>query len=51
MAAAALLKHNPNPSDQDIDSAMMGNVCRCGTYIRIRKAIKTAAQMLAQTSN
>src|SRR4030095_13309407 len=50
MAAAALLKHNPNPSDQDIDSAMMGHICRCGTYPRIRKAIKTAAQMIANGS-
>ena len=50
MAAAALLKRNPNPTDQDIDSAMMGNICRCGTYPRIRKAIKTAAQMMAKAS-
>jgi isoquinoline 1-oxidoreductase alpha subunit len=45
MSAAALLKSNPNPSDEDIDSAMSGNICRCGTYVRIRKAIKTAAQV------
>lgn len=45
MAAAALLKRNPNPSDQDIDAAMQGNICRCGTYPRIRKAIKAAAKM------
>jgi isoquinoline 1-oxidoreductase subunit alpha len=44
MSAAALLKSNSNPSDEDIDSAMSGNICRCGTYVRIRKAIKTAAQ-------
>jgi isoquinoline 1-oxidoreductase alpha subunit len=44
MTAAALLESNPNPSDDDIDSAMSGNICRCGTYVRIRKAIKTAAQ-------
>jgi aerobic-type carbon monoxide dehydrogenase small subunit (CoxS/CutS family) len=44
MSAAALLKSNPDPSDEDIDSAMSGNICRCGTYVRIRKAIKTAAQ-------
>ncbi len=45
MAAAALLKRNPNPTDQDIDAAMQGNICRCGTYPRIRKAIKAAAKM------
>ena len=44
MSAAALLKNNPNPSDQDIDAAMDGNLCRCGTYVRIKQAIKTAAQ-------
>ena len=43
MSAAALLKHNPLPSDADIDSAMSGNICRCGTYGRIRRAIKRAA--------
>lgn len=43
MAAAALLATNPNPSDADIDSAMAGNICRCGTYVRIRAAIKQAA--------
>jgi len=48
MAAAALLKRNPNPSDQDIDNAMQGNICRCGTYPRIRKAIKTAAKMMTK---
>ena len=50
MAAAALLKRNPNPSDQDIDAAMIGNICRCGTYPRIRKAIKTASQIMAKAS-
>lgn len=45
LSAAALLKRNPNPSDKDIDAAMQGNICRCGTYPRIRKAIKTAARM------
>lgn len=45
MSAAALLKENPNPSDTDIDSAMNGNICRCGTYTRIKKAIKTAAKI------
>jgi len=43
MSAAALLENNPNPSDEDIDAAMRGNLCRCGTYTRIKKAIKTAA--------
>jgi len=43
MAAAALLAENRNPSDADIDAAMSGNICRCGTYQRIRAAIKTAA--------
>src|ERR671919_471880 len=43
MAAAALLQHNPKPSDADIDAAMDGNICRCGTYQRIRAAIKEAA--------
>ena len=43
MQAAALLKTNPHPADQDIDSAMAGNLCRCGTYQRIRAAIKAAA--------
>ncbi len=46
MSAAALLKNNPNPSDADIDAAMSGNLCRCGTYPRIRAAIKTAAAEL-----
>ncbi|WGK63978.1 (2Fe-2S)-binding protein [Croceiramulus getboli] len=43
MSASALLKNNPNPTDQDIDDAMNGNICRCGTYTRIKAAIKTAA--------
>lgn len=43
MAAAALLAKNPNPTDADIDAAMSGNLCRCGTYLRIRKAIHAAA--------
>jgi isoquinoline 1-oxidoreductase alpha subunit len=43
MSAVALLKTNPNPTDADIDAAMQGNICRCGTYPRIRKAIKSAA--------
>jgi isoquinoline 1-oxidoreductase alpha subunit len=44
MSAAALLTAKPNPSDQDIDQAMSGNICRCGTYPRIRAAIHTAAK-------
>ena len=44
MQAVALLKTTPNPSDADIDRAMAGNICRCGTYQRIRAAIKTAAK-------
>lgn len=43
MSAAALLAHKPHPSDDDIDAAMAGNICRCGTYVRIRAAIKKAA--------
>jgi aerobic-type carbon monoxide dehydrogenase small subunit (CoxS/CutS family) len=43
MAAAVLLAHNPHPSDVDIDRVMAGNICRCGTYDRIRKAIHRAA--------
>jgi isoquinoline 1-oxidoreductase subunit alpha len=46
MSATALLRQNKNPSDSDIDSYMSGNLCRCGTYLRIRKAIKSAAQAL-----
>ncbi|NTS32931.1 isoquinoline 1-oxidoreductase, alpha subunit [Phyllobacterium sp. YR620] len=44
MSASALLAANPNPTDADIDDAMSGNICRCGTYVRIRAAIKLAAQ-------
>ena len=47
MSAAALLKTNKKPNDADIDSAMSGNICRCGTYQRIREAIKDAAATLA----
>jgi isoquinoline 1-oxidoreductase alpha subunit len=43
MSAAALLKDTPKPTDDDIDNAMAGNICRCGTYTRIRAAIKQAA--------
>ncbi|RXG21890.1 (2Fe-2S)-binding protein [Leeuwenhoekiella marinoflava] len=45
MSAAVLLKENPNPTDEDIDLAMAGNICRCGTYSRIRKAIHVAAEI------
>lgn len=45
MTAAALLKSNPKPSDADIENAMNGNLCRCGTYLRIKAAIKTAAKV------
>ena len=44
MSATALLAKNPQPSDADIDAAMAGNICRCGTYVRIRAAIKLAAK-------
>jgi isoquinoline 1-oxidoreductase alpha subunit len=44
MAASALLASNPHPNDTDINAAMLGNLCRCGTYVRIREAIKSAAQ-------
>jgi isoquinoline 1-oxidoreductase alpha subunit len=44
MSAAALLASTPNPDDDDIDAAMAGNICRCGTYVRIRAAIKQAAK-------
>ncbi|CDG82135.1 2Fe-2S iron-sulfur cluster binding domain protein [Janthinobacterium agaricidamnosum NBRC 102515 = DSM 9628] len=47
MSAAALLAKNKAPSDADIDDAMSGNICRCGTYVRIRAGIKTAARMLS----
>ncbi|WP_439154853.1 (2Fe-2S)-binding protein [Yoonia sp.] len=48
MNAAALLAQTPNPTDQDIDDAMQGNLCRCGTYPRIRAAIKDAAQRIQE---
>ncbi|MNO00668.1 Isoquinoline 1-oxidoreductase subunit alpha [compost metagenome] len=47
MSAVALLEGNRSPSDSDIDRAMGGNVCRCGTYVRIRAAIHEAARSLA----
>lgn len=45
MSAVALLKNNSNPTDKDIDLAMSGNICRCATYVRIKKAIKTASKL------
>jgi len=51
MSAAALLARNAIPTDEDIDAAMSGNICRCGTYLRIRKAIRTAAQAAAATTS
>jgi isoquinoline 1-oxidoreductase subunit alpha len=48
MTASALLKRNANPTDKDIDDAMQGHICRCGTYPRIRKAIKTASKMMVK---
>jgi isoquinoline 1-oxidoreductase subunit alpha len=51
MAAAALLAKNSNPSDADIDTAMNGNICRCGTYLRIREAIHKAAAAPATAAN
>jgi isoquinoline 1-oxidoreductase alpha subunit len=44
MQAVSLLKQKPNPTDDEIENAMNGNICRCGTYLRIKEAIKTAAQ-------
>jgi aerobic-type carbon monoxide dehydrogenase small subunit (CoxS/CutS family) len=44
MTAAAFLKENPSPSDEEIEAAMNGNICRCGTYLRIKAAVKTASQ-------
>jgi isoquinoline 1-oxidoreductase alpha subunit len=49
MSAAALLTRNKNPSDADIDAAMSGNICRCGTYPRIKAAIKDAAATMRKT--
>ena len=48
MAATALLSSNPSPNDAEIDAAMAGNICRCGTYPRIRKAVHLAAAMMAE---
>ncbi len=50
MTAAALLAKHPRPTDQDIDTAMNGNLCRCGTYVRVRQAIHAAASMHGSTS-
>jgi isoquinoline 1-oxidoreductase alpha subunit len=50
MSAVALLRQTPNPTDLEIDTAMQGNLCRCGTYQRIRKAIHTAAELMASTA-
>jgi isoquinoline 1-oxidoreductase subunit alpha len=46
MSAVALLRANPSPTDADIDAALAGNICRCGTYVRIRKAVHRAAELL-----
>ena len=51
MAAVALLANNPNPTDSDINNAMSGIICRCGTYQRIRKAIHTAAKLQRETAD
>ncbi len=51
MSAAVLLRENKNPTDQDIDDAMAGNICRCGTYLRIRKAIHAAAAMQSKKTS
>jgi isoquinoline 1-oxidoreductase subunit alpha len=51
MSAAALLRTNPSPKDADIDAALAGNICRCGTYTRIRKAVHRAAELLRGESS
>lgn len=51
MAASALLTSNPTPNDAEIDAAMAGNICRCGTYPRIRKAVHLAASLMAEEQN
>lgn len=51
MSAAVLLREKPDPTDDDIDKAMSGNICRCGTYPRVRKAIHLAAQMQKEGGN
>jgi isoquinoline 1-oxidoreductase subunit alpha len=50
MSAVALLREHPAPSDGDIDAALAGNICRCGTYVRIRKAIHRAAELLKEAN-
>jgi isoquinoline 1-oxidoreductase alpha subunit len=50
MSASALLERNPKPDDRDIDQAMSGNICRCGTYYRIRAAIKRAAELMGDAA-
>jgi len=50
MTAAALLKNKPHPSNEDIDTALAGNLCRCGTYLRIRAGIHRAAELASQES-
>jgi isoquinoline 1-oxidoreductase alpha subunit len=50
MSATALLRNNPNPSDAEIDAAMSGNICRCATYTRIKRAIKSAAENMNSTA-
>ncbi|HUI59045.1 MAG TPA: (2Fe-2S)-binding protein [Steroidobacteraceae bacterium] len=49
MSAVALLQTNPSPSDDDVDAALAGNVCRCGTYVRIRKAVHRAVELLQES--
>ena len=51
MAAASLLDRNANPSDEEIDRAMQGHICRCGTYPRIRKAIRAASKLMSQKAS
>jgi isoquinoline 1-oxidoreductase subunit alpha len=51
MTAVALLAKNPSPTDAEIDRAMQGNICRCGTYVRIRKAVKTASNLMAEKTS
>jgi isoquinoline 1-oxidoreductase alpha subunit len=51
MTAAALLKSNPSPSEEEVTEAMNGNLCRCGTYLRIRKAVLLAAQTTKEKVN
>jgi isoquinoline 1-oxidoreductase alpha subunit len=50
MSCAALLARTPNPSDTEITAAMNGNICRCGTYVRVREAVRRAAAMTTTTA-